>query len=281
MKNIVTCLALCIFATITHAQTPSCCAAVGQFANFSHDIAFVKTHEDPIPFQLTGQLGKMQTFACKDSSFATVYTVQAEQPSNKYLLVFHEWWGLNDYIKQTSDKLYTDLGKNVHVIAVDLYDGKVAANKDSAASYMQTLTYDRAAMIINSLMDKFGDDVEIATIGWCMGGGYSLQASLMAKERAVGCVMYYGFPETDKSKIANLSSDVLMIWPNQDKWITKEVVDKFTSDMQAAGKNLQVEEYTADHAFANPSNPKHDPVITADANAKALLFIKTHLKIAD
>ena len=129
-------------------------------------------------------------------------------------------------------------------------------------------------------MDKFGDDVEIATIGWCMGGGYSLQASLMAKERAVGCVMYYGFPETDKSKIANLSSDVLMIWPNQDKWITKEVVDKFKSDMQAAG-NLQVEEYTADHAFANPSNPKHDPVITADANAKALLFIKTHLKIAD
>lgn len=281
MKKIYSLIVLTMAASAIYAQSHNCCAAVGQFANFSQDVAFVQTHADPIPFQLTGQLGSMQTFACKDSTTASAYMIKAEQASNKYVLVFHEWWGLNDYIKQTSDQLYTDLGKQVHVIAVDLYDGKVAAKKDSASKYMQQLSYDRASMIINSLIDKFGDDVEIATIGWCMGGGYSLQASLMAKERAIGCVMYYGFPETDKAKIAGLASDVLMIWPNQDKWITKEVVDKFKTDMEEADKSLQVVEFNADHAFANPSNPKYDITLATDANFIALTFLKQHLKIAE
>lgn len=278
MKQATTLIfALCIFG-YAQAQTRSCCASAVSFADFSKDIAFVNAHEAPIPFTYATQKGKMQSFVCKDSTSANAYIIQAKEASNKYLLVFHEWWGLNDYIKETADKLYADLGEQVNIVALDLYDGKVASVRDSAKQYMQNLSQTRAFMIIESATEKFGDDVEIATIGWCMGGGYSIQASLIVQERATACVMYYGMPETQSERLSTMQADVLMIWPNQDKWINKEVVDAFKATMQQLGKKLIVEEYNADHAFANPSNPKHNPEMTADAYAKTLAFLKEKLQ---
>lgn len=277
MKYIVSTIIASVMTVSSYAQNATCCKAASDFAGFAEDIAFVNAHAEPEPFTFVPQNGKMFTFTCADSTEAGGYVVQAKEPSNKYLLVFHEWWGLNDYIIQTAEKLYTDLNEKVHVIAIDLYDGRVAVKRDSAQKYMQTLTTDRAFMIIQSLTDKFGDDVEIATIGWCMGGGYSLQASLLVKERAAGCVIYYGMPETDKEKLNTLEADVLMIWPTEDKWINSEVVDQFKETMDGLNKKLTVEAYTADHAFANPSNPKHNPEMAADAYAKSLAFLKEKL----
>lgn len=268
-----------LFTISTQAQNTSCCSATGTFTEFSKDIAFVNKHDEPVPFTYVAQKGKMETFMCQDSTMANAYVMQAAEPSNKYLLVFHEWWGLNDYIRQTAEQLYTDLGGKVHVIAVDLYDGRVAVKKDSAQKYLQSLTQERASMIVRSLANKFGDDVRIATIGWCMGGGYSLQASLLVQERAAGCVIYYGFPETDKERLQTLEADVLMIWPNQDKWINAEVVEQFRTTMDGLNKKLRIEEYNADHAFANPSNPKHNPEMAADAYAKSLAFLKEKLGV--
>lgn len=280
MKNIYISFVLIVIAIQLHAQH-SCCSAPESFAAFSKDIAFVNTHEEPVPFNFISGNGKMETFMCADSTSAQAYVIQAKNPSNKYLLVFHEWWGLNDYIRSTAEQLYTDLGSEVHVIAIDLYDGKVAVKRDSAQAFMGALKPERAAMIINSLTAKFGDDVEIATIGWCMGGGYSLQASLLVQERAAATVMYYGFPEEDVDRLSTLQSDVLMIWPNQDKWINAEVVQRFKNNMAKLNKKLIVEEYNADHAFANPSNPKHNAEFTADAYAKSLKFIKKGLGIGE
>jgi carboxymethylenebutenolidase len=108
-----------------------------------------------------------------------------------------------------------------------------------------------------------------------MGGGYSLQAAILLHEQVLGCVMYYGMPETDIAKLAQLQADVMMIWPNQDKWINEEVVNTFKANMESAGKKLKVLEYTADHAFANPSNPKFNEEAASDAYGKVLDFIKT------
>lgn len=251
-----------------------CCNAVETFAGFTGDLDFVQAHEEPEALSSYTQMGSMVTYTCDDSTTAQIYVLQSVEPSNKYLLVFHEWWGLNDHIKQVCDQLYQDLDTKVHVIAFDLYDGKVAAGRDSAQVYMQNLSPERAKMMVRSLTAKFGDDVEIATIGWCMGGGYSLQASILNEERGKACVMYYGMPETDTTRLNKLNADVLMIWPNQDKWITAAVVEKFQQDMASAGKELHVEEYAADHAFANPSNPKHDAALAEDAYAKSLQFIR-------
>ena len=115
-------------------------------------------------------------------------------------------------------------------------------------------------------------------MGWCFGGGWSLQAALLGGKQTVGCVMYYGMPEKDVAKLKTLNSDVLGLFADQDKWINPEVVKQFEKDMAAAGKKVTVKEYPADHAFANPSNPKYNKELATDAHQKALAYLKARLK---
>jgi len=123
-----------------------------------------------------------------------------------------------------------------------------------------------------------GKEAKIYTIGWCFGGGWSFQASLLAGKQAAGCVMYYGQPEKDQTKLKALNTDVLFIAATQNQWINKEVVSTFEKDMKSAGKKLTVKNYEADHAFANPSNPKFSKVLAAEAYSQTLAFFRAHLK---
>jgi carboxymethylenebutenolidase len=258
----------------------SCCArpeSTETFAILTQDENFVATHLDPKPFTIENPIGKEISFKTKDGSNGHAYEIKAAKPTNNYVLVIHEWWGLNDYIKQESEKIYQTLG-NVNVIAIDLYDQKVATVKDSAAKYMQSVQTVRAENIINGVLSHVGKKAKIATIGWCFGGGWSMQTSLLAGKKSKGCVMYYGMPEENIEKIQTLQSPVLFVWPKQDQWINKEMVDQFENNMKIAYKSLTVEAYEADHAFANPSNPKYSKTFADDAFNKAMAFIKLNLK---
>jgi carboxymethylenebutenolidase len=123
-----------------------------------------------------------------------------------------------------------------------------------------------------------GHDAKIGTVGWCFGGAQSMQASLTAGEQAVGCVIYYGMPEEDVSRLKTLNCDVLGIFATKEQWISPEVVSKFEGNMKAAGKNLTVRNYDGDHGFANPSNPIYNKAFTEDAHKHALAFFKARLK---
>lgn len=278
MKKIVITLSV-LFAINGYAQM-SCCAkpsSTETFAMLTKDKKFVSTHLEPLPFTLADPMGKEITFKTPDGKEGYGYEIKAEKYTNNYLLVIHEWWGLNDYIKQESERLYKALG-HVNIIAIDLYDKKVATSRDSAGKYMQALKTERATAIIQGVLNYAGADADIGTIGWCFGGGWSLQASILAGSRAHACVMYYGMPEDNMEKLADLHAPVLFIWAEQDKWINNEVVTKFEANMAKARKLLKVEKYNADHAFANPSNPKYSKEFADDAFTKATAFIKKHLK---
>lgn len=90
--------------------------------------------------------------------------------------------------------------------------------------------------------------------------------------------MYYGMPEENIERLKALNTDVLNIWPTQDQWINKQVMDKFEANMKAAGKKLTIKSYEADHAFANPSNPRYNQQAAADAFRNAVVFFKERLK---
>lgn len=256
----------------------SCCMpnSTECFAMLTNDEAFIASHLEPKAFTLVDPIGKNITFKAKDGRDAYAYEIKAKKASKNYVFVFHEWWGLNDYIKQEAEKIYRDLG-NVNVIALDLYDGKVAATRDSAAAYMQSVKTERAEAIIEGLLEHVGEKANIATIGWCFGGGWSLQAAILAGNRAEACVMYYGMPEKDRSKLKSLEAPVLFIWPKQDKWINQDVVDRFREDMQKTVKELEVLAYDADHAFANPSNPKYNKAFADDAFRHAMDLMRKKL----
>ena len=280
MKKIIFSILIIGLSSSLNAQK-SCCSkpteSTETFAMLTQDENFVATHLDPKPFTLENPIGKEISFKTKDGINGHAYEIKAAKPTNNYVLVIHEWWGLNDYIKQESEKIYQTLG-NVNVIAIDLYDQKVATVKDSAAKYMQSVQKVRAENIINGVLSHVGKKAKIATIGWCFGGGWSMQTSLLAGEKSKACVMYYGMPEENIEKIQTLQSPVLFVWPKQDQWINKEMVDQFENNMKIAYKRLTVEAYEADHAFANPSNPKYSKTLADDAFNKAMAFIKLNLK---
>ncbi len=246
------------------------------FARLADDASFRNVHLNPVAYVHTDAVGEMITFDTPDGKEGSAYAIQGDGNSDKYLFVIHEWWGLNDHIKQEADQLYQDLN-GVTVVALDLYDGQVATTREKASEIMQSVKTERAQAIINGAITYAGDEADIATIGWCFGGGWSLQATILADEQAAGCVMYYGMPVKEEDKIQEIEADVLGIFGSQDSGITPEVVNTFEEQMEEADKEITVHMYEAGHGFANPSNPKYDEEATEDAYAKTLAFLKAHL----
>ena len=238
---------------------------------------FAKTHLSPAPFVLEGGKGRVITFKTPDGKTGRAYAVKSDKPTDKVLFIYQEWWGVNDYIKQVAEKYKDELG-DVNVYAVDLYDGEVAATVAEAQKLMGGLKEERAKAIINGAIEMVGKNAKIASIGWCMGGAWSLQSALLEGKQAVGCVMYYGMPEKNIDRLKTLNCDVIGFFGTQDGYITPEVVKQFEADMKKAGKKIEAHNYDAVHAFANPSNPKYDKVHADEAHAKALAYLKEKLK---
>jgi len=258
----------------------ACCAkpsATRQFAMLASDKKFVMSHANPRPYHFQSTIGKAITYNTPDGKTAGAFEMKAKNRTNNWILVIHEWWGLNDFVKHESEKLYNDVG-NVNVLDLDLYDGKVAATREDAGKYMQAVNDTRAQAIIKGAIAYVGPKAHIATIGWCFGGGWSLQASLLAGKQDVACVMYYGMPEKDVNKLKALNGDVLGNFANKDGWINPKVVGQFSDDMKAAGKKLELHQYDADHGFANPSNPIYNSEATKDAYAHTVAFLKPRMK---
>jgi carboxymethylenebutenolidase len=249
-----------------------------KFALFASNRDFNASHPNPVAYVHVSQAGgKMIQFKGADGVEASGYLLEAKKKTNNWIFVFQEWWGLNDHIKREAEKLFSDLG-NVNVLALDMYDGKLATDPQTAGKYMQEFKQERGDAIVKGALAYAGKNAKVGTIGWCFGGGQSIQASLTAGQQAAACVMYYGMPEENVERLKKLKADVLNIWPTQDKWINKEVVDKFEKNMTAAGKKLTIKSYDADHAFANPSNAKFNKEFTADAYNTTLAFFKERLK---
>ena len=282
MKKINLVLTFACLASFAHAQSSvAIChtSATEKFAMFASNKNFNAQHANPKPFVYVSDEGaKMIKITCPDGVDANGYMIMAKKKTNQWIFVFQEWWGLNDYIKRESEKLYNDLG-NVNVLALDMYDGKVASDRESAGKYMQEFKQDRGNNIVKGALNYAGKDAKIATIGWCFGGGQSMQAALTAGPQTTACVIYYGMPEDNVDRLKTLNSDVLMIWPTKDRYINKDVVDKFEANMRTAGKKLTVKPYDADHGFANPSNAGgYNESAAKDAYENTREFLKARVK---
>ncbi|MCA0238245.1 MAG: dienelactone hydrolase family protein [Bacteroidetes bacterium] len=245
--------------------------ATAQFASFANDAEFRGMHPDPLATELIKK-GKMVEFPVAGGANGHAYLVKSKRKTDKYLLLFHEWWGLNDYIKNEAAMWSKELG--VHVLALDLYDGKMATTADEAGKLMQGNDPVRSLAIIDGAAKFAGENANFRTMGWCFGGGWSLRAALQLKDKTRGCVVYYGAPEQDVNKLKTLASDVVFIHPEMDKWITADMVSEFEKNMKAAGKTVMAYHYPADHAFANPSSPRYNEKAAQEARAVVTRYLK-------
>lgn len=245
-------------------------------ARFADDEKFKAAHGEPTELNFEGR-GEMTEFDTPDGRTGSAYTLEADGESNKYLFVIHEWWGLNEHIKAEAERLYDILDSTVTVMALDMYDGKVATTQDSAQQYMQSFSEDRGYAIINGAINRTGPEARIGTIGWCFGGGWSLRTAIEAGDKGAACVMYYGMPVDDAEALEPISCDILGIFARQDEWINEKVVDGFKEIAREAGEDLEVHWFDAAHAFANPSNPEFDAEAAQEANNLAWGFLEERL----
>jgi len=245
-------------------------SAIAEFAAFANDKNFLDAHPTPIPVESVHQ-GRMIEFPVAGGANGRGFLMTSHGNTQKYLLLFHEWWGLNDYVKNETAMWCHSLG--INVLAIDLYDGKVATTAEEAGNLMKANDPARAASIIEAAAKHLGEKADFRTMGWCFGGGWSLQAALLLKEKNKGCVMFYGMPEKDVEKLKTLACDAIFIHASQDQWINDQVVADFETNMKSAGKALKVHRYDANHGFANPSGQRyHEPSATASrAVVKAYL----------
>ena len=236
---------------------------------------FATLHNSPKTIHDFQQAGKMIHFPTLEGNEASAYFIPAKKKTKNWLIVIQEWWGLNDNIKNEADKYFKDLG-NMNVIAVDMYDGKIATTSDSAMKLMRGADMKRMVSIIQGAITYAGNDANIYSVGWCFGGMWSLQTAILAGEKAKGSVMFYGRPETNLEKLKTLNCDIIGFFGNKDQSPSPAAVTEFENNMRNVNKKLETYKYEAGHGFANPSNPSFNAEAAADAYTKAIAFLKSH-----
>ena len=280
MKKLLSTFLLASISTFSFSQ--SCCDVAfasndGNMAAFATDKAFIASHLAPIVYKHISEVGgAMIQFDTPDGKKANGYVVKAKKKSNKWLFVYQEWWGLNDHIKRQADVFYNDLGGNVNVLALDMYDGKVATDASEAGKMMSGVVEARLENIVKGGLEYAGKKAKVANVGWCFGGGWSLKSAIIGGKQTVGSVMYYGMPVKDVEKLKTLNCDVLGLFATE-QWISKEVIEEFAANMKTAGKGINYKIFDAAHAFANPSNPKYDEAKAKEAYGMAIEYLKKKL----
>src|SRR5690606_15388200 len=111
---------------------------------------------------------------------------------------------------------------------------------------------------------------KVATLGWCFGGGWSLNAALATPVE--GCVVYYGRVNKTAEELAPLACPAQGHFGTLDKNINQEMVAGFEAAAKAAGKQVEVHWYEADHAFANPTGARYDQADAALAWERTTAF---------
>jgi carboxymethylenebutenolidase len=196
------------------------------------------------------------------------------------VIVIHEWWGLVDWVKEQARLL---AGQGYVALAVDLYRGRSTADPEVARELARALAEDHAVRDLRAAFDYLAsrpdvDPNRIGSIGWCMGGGYSMRLAV-AEPRLAACVVNYGVLPTDPARIQQIHAPVLGNFGGLDRGIPPEVVNAFVRAMRAAGKSIDVKIYPdAGHAFENPNNERgYRPADARDAWARVFNFFRESL----
>jgi carboxymethylenebutenolidase len=221
-------------------------------------------------------------YATIDGREATGYLARPEGAAASELpglLVIHEWWGLNDNIRAMTRRL---AGEGYVALAVDLYGGAVAEDRDGAMALMRQATDhpERAHENLRQARRFLADEGvrEVGTIGWCFGGGWSLNAALTMPDEIDATVIYYGRLETDPAKLEALTMPILGIFGGEDDGIPVETVREFESALRTLGGEVEIHVYDgAGHAFANPSGEQYEPGAAEDAWRRTVAFLDRHL----
>ena len=232
---------------------------------------------DPVLAQASADRVEMVTIPTPKDRTLSLAVAYPAAPKGPAVILIHEWWGLNDQIKSVAAELARE---GYLAIAVDLF-GRVASNAEEAKAQMQAMDPEWATQAMVAVVQwarrHERSTGKVGTVGWCFGGGWSLNASLATPVDAT--VIYYGNVKKTAEQVKDLSGPVIGHFGTLDKSIDASMVTGFEKAMKDAGKadRLTVYWYDADHAFANPTGARFDAEDAALSWQRTLHFFKQTL----
>ena len=252
-------------------------------------MAAVHQHDEPVPAAaaagppVEGVLTQTIVYGHDgDRSFeGFIAWPDAAEKAPPALILIHEWWGLNDNIREMARKFAAE---GYIALAVDLYDKQTAETSEQAEALTTKALANDAAIDSNlrqayDFLKTSAQAPRIGSVGWCFGGGISLRAALLLPGELDADVIYYGMLVQDRDQLGKLDMPLLGFFGGRDDSIPTADVEQFEKTLKSLGKSIEVHTYPdADHAFANPSGKTYNPEAAADAWKRTLAFLQTNLK---
>jgi carboxymethylenebutenolidase len=206
----------------------------------------------------------------------SAYVSLPDAPNNKAVIVIQEWWGLNDHIKDISDRW---AGEGFIAIAPDLYRGKLATNSDDAGRMMRDLTVEDGLDTIKNCVTAAADNyglTHFGITGFCMGGTFALRSACELEGFSAAAPFYGDIPEEDV--LQKLTTPTIFVSGTKDAWINPEKVATLEDAVERYELPVQTVKYEADHAFFNNTRPEvYNETAARDAWALVVGFFNDKL----
>jgi carboxymethylenebutenolidase len=187
------------------------------------------------------------------------------------LVLIHEIFGYNDYVETVAKDLAS---AGFTTAAIDLFRGTKAATMEEGFKLRAAVTKEVLADGVSTgleLIRKESGAKKLGTMGFCMGGGFALQA---ACDLGLGfCVDYYGAMDNEQD-VSKLAGPLLFILAGEDQRVTPWAFQRFLPAAMTYKKRVEIQLYpNARHAFHRPNWEGHNPEATKDAWDKTIRFL--------
>ena len=210
-------------------------------------------------------MGTEVSFTRPDSKTLEGYLAEPiNADSAPAVVVIQEWWGVNDQIRGTADRLAT---AGYRALVPDLYRGKSTVEAEEAHHLMSGLNFGDAASqdVRGAVQFMKARSKKVGITGFCMGGALTLLAMGTAPEIDAG-VVWYGCPPLEYIDATKIKAPLQAHWATQDEFFPIATIDKLQAKLSEAGVSYDFHRYLAHHAFANETavGPRRIPATQYD-----------------
>ncbi|HEX2382757.1 MAG TPA: dienelactone hydrolase family protein [Acidimicrobiales bacterium] len=204
-------------------------------------------------------MGEIVEFASNGNE-ASGYLARPDGGSGPGVIVIQEWWGVDDSLRQTADRL---AAAGFAALVPDLYHGEVAGHDemDKAAQLMTNLPWDRAARDMSGAIDFLaGHDAVtgggVGVIGFCMGGMLTWILAANRPDKVKAGVAFYGYPQGDmEPDWSQLDASIRGHMAENDDFFGPEGAKALESKLTDMGKDVSITVHAGTgHAFMGPHN---------------------------
>ena len=262
---------------LEHTTTAGSAAVISSAVARAQNAAGAVSSNSSVP-----SMGTMVEYKSNDLMIPA-YLARPTKQNAAAVLIIHEVFGLNDHIKSIADRLaaqgYNALAPNLFVRApepppADATD--MARIRKAASSIPDNVAIKDMQAGLDYLKTVKGVMKKFASVGFCMGGGFSYQIATHTHDLA-GAVIFYG--RTPLDLVPQVSCPLLGFFGAKDTGIPADQVHAFEQALKQAGKKADIYIYPdAKHGFFNDTRPEaYNAQAAADAWDKLLKFYHERL----